>query len=205
MAHCMLAASDPPPLCSPIQVYDGSSAWWTEAGPTKPVNAYGRSKLEAEGMLQQLWAGRYIRYHVRGRQFGTPAGAAYLPAKRRSLQKVAAVWCIVLDVLLMCGLPDGGNPKTQQCVLHSGWPGSCTGPLLALVVVLSLAGLLLQCTHACCAALSLCAGFPPQICCLTVELDRGACAADGSSGPLPVRAICAASAVQGGGVGPVCG
>eukprot|EP00775_Hariotina_reticulata_P013167 gene13167-13297_t len=42
------------------QVYDGSRPWWTEADPTQPVNAYGRSKLEAEVMLQQLWPGRFV-------------------------------------------------------------------------------------------------------------------------------------------------
>lgn len=41
-----------------MQVYDGSKSFWCESDPTQPVNAYGRSKLEAEQYLQQFWTGR---------------------------------------------------------------------------------------------------------------------------------------------------
>ncbi|KAI8468007.1 MAG: methionine adenosyltransferase regulatory beta subunit-related [Monoraphidium minutum] len=37
------------------QVYDGSRAMWTEADATEPVNAYGRSKLEAEQLIAARW------------------------------------------------------------------------------------------------------------------------------------------------------
>ena len=35
-----------------VQVYDGSKANWQEDDPCHPVNAYGRSKLEAEQLIQ---------------------------------------------------------------------------------------------------------------------------------------------------------
>lgn len=41
-------------------MYAGSRPWWTEGCPTSPVNAYGRSKLEAEQFLQQRWPGRHV-------------------------------------------------------------------------------------------------------------------------------------------------
>ncbi|KIY95787.1 dTDP-4-dehydrorhamnose reductase [Monoraphidium neglectum] len=37
------------------QVYEGSRAHWSEADPTAPVNAYGRSKLEAEEIIRARW------------------------------------------------------------------------------------------------------------------------------------------------------
>jgi dTDP-4-dehydrorhamnose reductase len=42
------------------QVYDGSKAWWSERDTPNPINAYGRSKLEAEQLLQQSWPGRFV-------------------------------------------------------------------------------------------------------------------------------------------------
>ena len=35
-----------------VQVYDGSKAHWTEDEAGNPVNTYGRSKLEAEQVIQ---------------------------------------------------------------------------------------------------------------------------------------------------------
>lgn len=54
-----------PPRCSTqscvcVQVYDGSKAWWSEADAADPVNAYGRSKLEAEQLLQSAWPGKFV-------------------------------------------------------------------------------------------------------------------------------------------------
>lgn len=37
------------------QVYDGSHAFWLEEDPTEPINAYGRSKLEAEREIRTRW------------------------------------------------------------------------------------------------------------------------------------------------------
>jgi len=37
------------------QVYDGSHADWTETDRCSPVNAYGRSKLEAEQYVRTHW------------------------------------------------------------------------------------------------------------------------------------------------------
>ncbi|KAJ9514884.1 hypothetical protein QJQ45_028573 [Haematococcus lacustris] len=37
------------------QVYDGSRPLWKETDPCRPVNAYGRSKLEAEQLIQSQW------------------------------------------------------------------------------------------------------------------------------------------------------
>lgn len=45
-------------LCG--QVYDGSKAWWSESDTPNPINAYGRSKLEAEQLLQESWPGRFV-------------------------------------------------------------------------------------------------------------------------------------------------
>lgn len=42
------------------QVYDGTKAWWSEGDTPNPINAYGRSKLEAEQLLQGSWAGRFV-------------------------------------------------------------------------------------------------------------------------------------------------
>lgn len=42
------------------QVYDGSKANWTEDCETKPINAYGRSKLEAEQVIQARWSSHVI-------------------------------------------------------------------------------------------------------------------------------------------------
>ncbi|GFH15747.1 RmlD_sub_bind domain-containing protein, partial [Haematococcus lacustris] len=36
-------------------VYDGSRPLWKETDPCRPVNAYGRSKLEAEQLIQSQW------------------------------------------------------------------------------------------------------------------------------------------------------
>lgn len=47
-------------LAHVFQVYNGSKAWWSEADSADPVNAYGRSKLEAEQMLQQQWPGKFV-------------------------------------------------------------------------------------------------------------------------------------------------
>lgn len=47
-----------PPLLIQIstdQVYDGSKSWWSEIDCTEPVNAYGRTKLEAEQAIQDHW------------------------------------------------------------------------------------------------------------------------------------------------------
>lgn len=41
-------------------MYDGSRPDWAETDPTQPVNAYGRSKLEAEQNL----AAAYLHKHV---------------------------------------------------------------------------------------------------------------------------------------------
>jgi dTDP-4-dehydrorhamnose reductase len=35
-----------------MQVYDGSKANWRETDKCHPVNAYGRTKLEAEQLIQ---------------------------------------------------------------------------------------------------------------------------------------------------------
>jgi hypothetical protein len=35
-----------------IQVYDGTRPWWKEDDETRPVNAYGQSKLDAEKLIQ---------------------------------------------------------------------------------------------------------------------------------------------------------
>ena len=35
-----------------VQVYDGSRANWKESDACHPVNAYGRTKLEAEQLIQ---------------------------------------------------------------------------------------------------------------------------------------------------------
>lgn len=35
-----------------VQVYDGSKAHWSERDLCHPVNAYGRTKLEAEELIQ---------------------------------------------------------------------------------------------------------------------------------------------------------
>jgi dTDP-4-dehydrorhamnose reductase len=43
-----------------LQVYNGSRAWWCESDPPGPINAYGRSKLEAEQLLQQSWPGNFV-------------------------------------------------------------------------------------------------------------------------------------------------
>jgi len=37
------------------QVYDGSKAFWSEDDACAPVNAYGRTKVEAEQLLQASW------------------------------------------------------------------------------------------------------------------------------------------------------
>ncbi|GFH07858.1 methionine adenosyltransferase regulatory beta subunit-related [Haematococcus lacustris] len=37
------------------QVYDGSQPHWKETDPCRPVNAYGRSKLKAEQLIQAQW------------------------------------------------------------------------------------------------------------------------------------------------------
>jgi dTDP-4-dehydrorhamnose reductase len=42
------------------QVYDGSRPGWSEADPTQPVNAYGRSKLEAEQHLAAAYPGKHV-------------------------------------------------------------------------------------------------------------------------------------------------
>ncbi|GBF98490.1 methionine adenosyltransferase 2 subunit beta [Raphidocelis subcapitata] len=42
------------------QVYDGSHADWTETDRTAPINAYGRSKLEAEQYVRTHWERRII-------------------------------------------------------------------------------------------------------------------------------------------------
>lgn len=42
------------------QVYNGSRAWWCESDAADPINAYGRSKLEAEALLQQAWRGNFV-------------------------------------------------------------------------------------------------------------------------------------------------
>lgn len=42
------------------QVYNGSRAWWSESDAANPINAYGRSKLEAESLLQQAWRGKFV-------------------------------------------------------------------------------------------------------------------------------------------------
>lgn len=42
------------------QIYNGSKAWWSESDTPDPINAYGRSKLEAEQLLQQSWPGRFV-------------------------------------------------------------------------------------------------------------------------------------------------
>lgn len=42
------------------QVYDGSHADWTETDRCSPVNAYGRSKLEAEQYVRTHWERRII-------------------------------------------------------------------------------------------------------------------------------------------------
>lgn len=43
-----------------LQVYNGSRAWWCESDAADPINAYGRSKLEAEALLQQAWRGKFV-------------------------------------------------------------------------------------------------------------------------------------------------
>ncbi|KAL3155375.1 hypothetical protein ABBQ38_010936 [Trebouxia sp. C0009 RCD-2024] len=42
------------------QVYDGSKAYWKESDVCRPVNAYGRTKLEAEQLIQDRWANHII-------------------------------------------------------------------------------------------------------------------------------------------------
>ena len=36
-------------------MYDGSKSWWREDEAACPVNAYGRTKLEAERLIAQRW------------------------------------------------------------------------------------------------------------------------------------------------------
>jgi dTDP-4-dehydrorhamnose reductase len=43
-----------------LQVYSGTRAWWRESDAPGPINAYGRSKLEAEQLLQQSWPGNFV-------------------------------------------------------------------------------------------------------------------------------------------------
>ncbi|KAL0051399.1 hypothetical protein WJX82_006672 [Trebouxia sp. C0006] len=42
------------------QVYDGSKANWRETDKCHPVNAYGRTKLEAEQLIQDRWPNHVI-------------------------------------------------------------------------------------------------------------------------------------------------
>jgi dTDP-4-dehydrorhamnose reductase len=42
------------------QVYDGSKAMWKEDGPLAPVNAYGKSKVEAETEIRARWQNHVI-------------------------------------------------------------------------------------------------------------------------------------------------
>ncbi|GFH06883.1 RmlD_sub_bind domain-containing protein [Haematococcus lacustris] len=41
-------------------VYDGSRPHWKETDPCRPVNAYGRSKLEAEQLIQAAEPGPWV-------------------------------------------------------------------------------------------------------------------------------------------------
>lgn len=52
-----LAATDPPLLIhiSTDQVYEGTKSFYKEEDETKPVNVYGRSKLEAEQVIMKSW------------------------------------------------------------------------------------------------------------------------------------------------------
>lgn len=43
-----------------LKVYDGSRPWWAEADATQPVNAYGRSKLEAEQHLSAAYPAKHV-------------------------------------------------------------------------------------------------------------------------------------------------
>ncbi|KAK9806933.1 hypothetical protein WJX72_007947 [[Myrmecia] bisecta] len=42
------------------QVYDGTKSWWSENDGANPINAYGRSKREAEVTVQDRWPAHYI-------------------------------------------------------------------------------------------------------------------------------------------------
>lgn len=57
---CKQHTLPPTPWPAHKQVYNGTHAWWLEADAPDPVNAYGRSKLEAEQLLQEQWAGRFV-------------------------------------------------------------------------------------------------------------------------------------------------
>jgi hypothetical protein len=55
--RAILAGAPPWPLPPRAQVYDGSHADWTETDRCSPVNAYGRTKLEAEQYVRTHWVG----------------------------------------------------------------------------------------------------------------------------------------------------